>query len=144
MLTMRPKPRSIMPSTVALISSMGVSMLALSATIQSSHVHWRKSPGLGPAALVTRMSGAGQASRTSARPCTVVTSAATVHTCTPVASRMSLAVASSACAPRATMVSDAPSSASANAHARPSPLLAAQTSAVLPLIPRSMETSCFR
>ena len=56
MLTMRPKPRSIMPSTVALISSIGVSMLASSALIQASRSQSRKSPGGGPPALVTRMS----------------------------------------------------------------------------------------
>ena len=39
MLMMRPKPRSAMPSTVALISSMGVSMLASSALIQASRSH---------------------------------------------------------------------------------------------------------
>jgi hypothetical protein len=36
MFTMRPKRRAIMPSTVALISSMGASMLASSAASQSS------------------------------------------------------------------------------------------------------------
>ena len=60
MLTMRPKLRAIMPSTVALMSSIGVSMLASSALIQTSRSHSRKSPGGGPPALVTRMSGDGQ------------------------------------------------------------------------------------
>jgi hypothetical protein len=46
-----------MPSTVALISSIGVSMLASSALIQSSRVQLRKSPGGGPPALLIRMSG---------------------------------------------------------------------------------------
>src|SRR3984957_7239025 len=45
MLTMRPNLRAIMPSTVALISSIGVSMLASMALIQSSRVQLRKSPG---------------------------------------------------------------------------------------------------
>jgi len=49
------------PSTVALISSIGVSMLASIALIQSSRVQLRKSPGGGPPALFTRMSGSGQA-----------------------------------------------------------------------------------
>jgi hypothetical protein len=61
MLTMRPKRRAIMPSTVALISSIGVSMFASIAAIQSSRVHSRKSPGGGPPALLTRMSTCGQA-----------------------------------------------------------------------------------
>ena len=50
-----------MPSTVARISSMGVSMLASSAAIQAARSHWRKSPGGGPPALLTRMSTCGQA-----------------------------------------------------------------------------------
>ena len=52
MLTMRPKRRAIMPSTVALISAIGVSMLASSARIQSSRSHSRKSPGGGPPGVV--------------------------------------------------------------------------------------------
>ena len=56
MLTMRPKPRAAMPSTVALISAMGVSMLASTALIQASRSQSRKSPGGGPPALVTTMS----------------------------------------------------------------------------------------
>ena len=48
MFTTRPKPRSAMPSTTALISSMGVSMLASTALSQSSRVQSRKSPGGGP------------------------------------------------------------------------------------------------
>ena len=52
MLTMRPNFRAIMPSTVALISSIGVSMLASIALIQSSRVQLRKSPGGGPPALL--------------------------------------------------------------------------------------------
>ena len=68
MLTMRPNLRDIMPSTVALISSIGVSMLASIALIQSSRVQLRKSPGGGPPALLTRMSGSGQAFSTASRP----------------------------------------------------------------------------
>ncbi|KOF54568.1 hypothetical protein AD428_06170 [Achromobacter sp. DMS1] len=56
MLTMRPKPRSAMPSTVALMSSMGVSMFASTALSQSCRSQSRKSPGGGPPALVTTMS----------------------------------------------------------------------------------------
>src|SRR4030081_3509560 len=60
MLTMRPNLRSHMPSTVALISMIGVSMLALTAFCQSSTDHSRKSPCGGPPPLLTRMSGVGQ------------------------------------------------------------------------------------
>ena len=42
MFTMRPKPLAAMPSTVALISSMGVSMLASRALIQASREAWIK------------------------------------------------------------------------------------------------------
>jgi hypothetical protein len=60
MFTMRPNLRAIMPSTVALISSIGASMLASSAASQSSRDQSRKSPGGGPPALLTRMSAAGR------------------------------------------------------------------------------------
>jgi hypothetical protein len=56
MFTMRPKPRLAMPSTVALMNSMGVSMLASTALIHASRSQLRKSPGGGPPALVTTMS----------------------------------------------------------------------------------------
>ncbi|CFP58369.1 Uncharacterised protein [Bordetella pertussis] len=59
MLTMRPKPRACMPSTVALISAMGVSMLASIALIQSSRSQSWYCPGGGPPALVTTMSKSG-------------------------------------------------------------------------------------
>ena len=62
------EPRSIMPSTVALISSIGVSMFASSALIQASRSQSRKSPGGGPPALLTRISGCGHAASACARP----------------------------------------------------------------------------
>ena len=68
MLTTRPKPRSAISSTVAFISSIGVSMLASSALIQASRSQSRKSPGGGPPALLTRMSTCGQAASAAARP----------------------------------------------------------------------------
>ncbi len=77
MLTMRPNRRAIIPSTVALISSIGVSMLASSARIQASRSHSRKSPGGGPPALLTRMSGCGHRASAAARPAAVVMSQAT-------------------------------------------------------------------
>ena len=77
MFTMRPKPRFIMPSTVALMNSIGVSMLASTALIQSSRVQSRKSPKGGPPAFVTRISGAGHAASARARPDSDVASAIT-------------------------------------------------------------------
>ncbi len=138
MLTMRPNLRAIMPSTVALISSIGVSMLASSALIQSSRVQLRKSPGGGPPALLTRISGSGQAFSAASRPAGVVMSPTTSVTVTPGYSlRISAAVFASASAPRAVNVTCTPSAASAMAQARPRPLLDAQTMARRPLIPRS-------
>src|SRR5246127_5968565 len=67
-LTMRPNLRSHMPSTVALINMIGVSMLALTAFCQSSIDHSRKSPCGGPPQLFTRMSGLGQAASAAAPP----------------------------------------------------------------------------
>src|SRR5437588_4333871 len=138
MLTMRPNLRAIMPSTVALISSIGVSMLASSALIQSSRVQLRKSPGGGPPALLTRMSGSGQAFSAASRPPGVVMSPATSVTVTSGCNlRISAAVFASASAPRAVNVTCTPSAASAIAQARPRPLLDAHTIARRPLIPRS-------
>jgi hypothetical protein len=57
MLTMRPNFRSIIPSVTALIMKIGASMLASRALIQVSRSQSRKSPGGGPPALFTRMSG---------------------------------------------------------------------------------------
>src|SRR5437773_1489881 len=137
MLTMRPKRRAIIPSTVALISSIGVSMFAPTALSQSSLENLRKSPGGGPPALVTRMSGCGQAASAAMRPCSLVMSAATATTIAPVAARISSAVSSSAWRSRATSVTRQPSRASEVAQPRPSPLLAPHTSAALPRIFRS-------
>ena len=138
MLTMRPNLRAIMPSTVALISSIGVSMLASIALIQSSRVQLRKSPGGGPPALLIRMSGSGQAFSTASRPAGVVMSPTiSVTVISGWALRISSAVCFSASAPRAVKVTWTPSLASAMAQARPKPLLEAQTMARRPLIPRS-------
>ena len=142
MLTMRPKPRASMPSMVALISSMGVSMLASMALIQASRSQSRKLPGGGPPALVTTMSKSRRTANTAARPSGVVMSAATNCTSAPVppaqAALISVAAWASASAPRATISTFTPSPASASAQPRPSPLLAPPTSAHLPLIPRSI------
>jgi hypothetical protein len=56
MFTTRPQPRSIMAGRSAVISAMGVSMLASSALMKSSRPQSDQSPGGGPPALVTRMS----------------------------------------------------------------------------------------
>ncbi len=139
MLTMRPNPRSAIASTVALISSIGVSMLASSAAIQTARSQSRKSPGGGPPALLTRMSTCGQAASAAARPAAVVMSPATVRTSAPAPSaRSSAAVAANASAPRAVTTTLTPSRTSAAAQPLPSPLLAAQTSAQRPCRPRSM------
>src|SRR3954464_5684419 len=138
MLTIRPNLRAIMPSTVALISSVGVSMLASNALIQSSRVQLRKSPGGGPPALLMRISGSGQAFSTASRPAGVVMSPTISVTVTPgLALRISSAVFFRPPAPRAVSVTWTPSLASAMAQARPRPLLEAQTMARRPLIPRS-------
>ena len=68
MLTMRPKRRAIIPSTTARISMIGVTMLSLTAFCHAASSQSRKSPIGGPPALLTRMSGAGHAARTAARP----------------------------------------------------------------------------
>ena len=136
---MRPKPRSAMPSTTALMSSIGVSMFASSALIHASRSQSRKSPGGGPPALLTRMSTCGHAARAAARPAGVVMSPATATTCTAgFSARSSAAVACSAGSPRAVITTWAPSPTSACAQPLPSPLLAAQTSAQRPAMPRSM------
>src|SRR5205807_8472414 len=138
MLTMRPNLRAIMPSTVALINSIGVNMLASIALIQSSRVQLRRSPGGGPPALLNRISGSGQAFNAASRPAGVVMSPATSVTVTPgCALRISAAVFASASSPRAVSVTFTPSAASAVAQARPKPLLDAHTMARRPLIPRS-------
>ncbi len=48
-----------MPSTVARIISIGASIMASSAAIQSSRVHLRKSPGIGPIGVVEQDVGLG-------------------------------------------------------------------------------------
>jgi hypothetical protein len=141
MLTMRPKPRVIMPSTVSRIISIGESIIASSAAIQSSRDQSRKSPGAGPSALLRRISGCGQAASAAERPAPVVMSAATVVTLTPVAAAISAPVFSSTSRLRATMVTSTPSRASAKAQARPKPRLAPLRSAFRPRIPRSTVTS---
>ena len=137
-LTIRPNLRSIMPSTVALIRNIGVSMLASTAAIQSSRFQSRKSPGGGPPALFTRMSGFGQAANTLAWPSAVVISQATVVTVAPESLRMSSAVASRSAVVRELMINSTPSRPNDIALARPKPFDAAQTMAFRSEIPRSI------
>src|SRR3989475_446541 len=137
MLTIRPKRRAIMPSTVALMRRIGVIMFASTARIHVSRSQSRKSPGGGPPALLTRMSGAGHAVSSAARPASVVTSPATAVTRTPVASRSSFSAASRASFVRAISVRLTPSRASDMAHALPSPPLDARLIAFPLRLPRS-------
>ena len=139
MLTTRPQPRSIMPGTSACISAIALSMLPSSARMKSSRSQSVQTPGGGPPALLTRMSACPpSASSTLARPSPVVMSAATGVTVTPCLSAISDAVRSSVSGVRALMTRSTPSAASASAQPRPRPFDEAQTSAFLPLIPRSM------
>src|SRR5262245_8088282 len=117
---------------------MGASMLASTALRQSSRLKSLKSPGGGPPALLMRMSGLPQAASSRLRPSSLVTSQTTAVTLAPVLRRSSSAVALSASAPRAQIVTSTPSRASAVAQPLPSPFDAAQTIAFLPLMPRSM------
>src|SRR5438445_11778504 len=94
MLTMRPNLRAHIPSTVALISMIGVSMLALTAFCQSSTDHSRKSQCGGPPQLLTRISGLGQAASAAARPASVEMSPGTAVTFEPVSLRIASAVCS--------------------------------------------------
>src|SRR5205823_10674726 len=129
--------RAHMPSTTALISMIGVSMLALTAFCQSSTDHSRKSPCGGPPQLLTRMSGLGLAARAAARPASVEMSPGTAVTLAPVSLRISSAVCSRVSAVRAVIVSSTPARPSDIAQARPNPLLAAQTRALRPRILKS-------
>src|SRR5271169_2353778 len=141
MLTMRPNLRSHMPSTVALINMIGVSMLALTAFCQSSTDHSRKSPCGGPPQLFTRMSGLGQAASAAARPASVEMSPGTAVTLAPVSLRISAAVCSRVSAVRAVIVNSTPARPSDIAQARPNPLLAAQTRALRPRMRKSNMSS---
>ena len=138
-LTTRPKPLAAIRSTVALISSIGVIMLASTACIHSSRLQSRKSPGGGPPLLLIRISTCGQAassaSRTSSRPISPATGRTSMAG---LRARNASAVLSSTSALRELMARLTPSLASASAQPRPNPLLAAHTTAQRPAIPRSI------
>ncbi len=112
-------------------------MLAWTAACHSASPQSSKLPGAGPPALVTRMSGSGQAASSRSRPSAVVTSAATETTGRPILVASALAASSSGPAERAFSATSTPASASAVAQASPSPLLDPQTMAVRPAMPRS-------
>ena len=76
-LTMRPKPRSTMPSTTLWISSIGVIMFMVTPASMASRSSSRKSLNGGPPLLLIKMSGFGQASRSKRCPSGVPTSART-------------------------------------------------------------------
>src|SRR5262249_22275153 len=120
------------------MSAIGESMFHSTALRQSSREKSLKSPGGGPPALLMRMSGCGQAASSALRPSSAVTSHTTGVTATPKADT-AFAVALSASAPRAQIVTSTPSRAKAMAQPRPSPFDAAQTMALRPLMPRSMD-----
>ena len=113
-------------------------MLASMAASHTSRSHSRKSPGGGPPALLTRISGVGQAASAAARPSGLVMSHATHATRRPAMAPISSAACRSVLSVRARIVTSTPSRAKASAQPRPRPLLAAQTSAFLPAMPRSM------
>src|ERR1043165_8023931 len=72
-----------------------------------------------------------------------VTSVGRPSACAPVCSAIAAVVSASVVASRAQRISDAPSAASSSATARPSPRLAATTSATLFLRPRSIGSNLF-
>jgi hypothetical protein len=111
MLTMRPKPRAIMPSTVSRIIAMGPSIMSSRAASQSSRDQSLKSPGGRPCELLMRMSGCGQAEIAAARPSFVVRSAATMTVAAPVSCSISPPALSSPSRLRATMMMLTPSRA---------------------------------
>src|SRR5579864_7215006 len=110
-----------------------------------SSIFWRsssrKSRNGGPALLLTRMSGSGQAANSAFWPSAEATSAATGMTLAPVALRSSSAVAFRRSLSRPLITTSQPASASRCAQARPSPRLDAHTIALRPAIPRSMPSS---
>ena len=121
MLTILPNRRAAIPSMTRCTSSIGVTMFMVTPASSASRSSSRKSRNGGPPLLFTRMSGAGQAAIRASCPSRVETSAATGITSTPVALRISSAVDSSRARLRALMTTATPASASANAHALPSP-----------------------
>src|SRR6185437_7677841 len=138
MLTMRPNLRRLIGSITFWISSIATTMLATTPSIICWRVSSRKSRNGGPALLLIRMSGSGQAASSAFWPSGAATSAVTGMILAPVALAISAAAASSFLASRPLITTSQPASASARAQALPSPRLDAQTMALRPAIPRSM------
>ena len=138
MLIIRPNFLEIISSTVNLINSIAVSMFASTAFIQSSLVQSLNWPGGGPPALLTRMSTGPEVFNAISLPSLVVISQATPSTLTLYFDRISFAVLTMSFSVLAHIVKLTPASANASAQPLPRPLLAAQTSAFLPCIPKSI------
>ena len=146
MLMMRPNPREAIASTVALMNSIGVSMLASMAAIHCSRSQSLKSPGGGPPALVTTMSkslpGPPTACQMASRPAGVVTSLATPTTVASPPNALSLATASyKGSSVRAATTTLQPACTKCAAQPKPKPLLAPHTNAHLPVRPKSIACS---
>src|SRR5215510_12456078 len=111
------------------------------AAVQCSSVICSKGPGGGPPTLATRMSMPPHCSRvfetTRSMSSGLLASAGTASTSAPVRVRTSSAAVLRSASPRAHMLTRAPSAAKPMAEALPMPLLAATTSATLPLSPSS-------
>ena len=108
------------------------------AFIQSSLFQSLKSPGGGPPALFTRISGLGQSSISLICCSLEVISAQNSITFTSYFSLNSLAVEDKTSSFLPLITKSTPSEASASAHPLPNPLLEAQTIAFFPLIPMSI------
>src|ERR1700687_6178184 len=116
------------------------------AAVQCSSDICSKGPGGGPPTLATSTSTLPHFSRvfatTRSMSSTLLASAGMASTSAPVRFRTSSAAAPRSASPREHMATRAPSAAKPTAEALPMPLLAATTSATLPLSPRS--TSALR
>ncbi len=108
MLTIRPNPRARMPGSTPWTRSMADSMLACRAADQPSAVTSANAAGGGPALLVTRMSGSGQAASRARRPAGSSRSAATPRASTPKRVARSSAVAATVPAWRPLTTTDDP------------------------------------
>ena len=117
MLTIRPNPCSIMPSTQDRISSTLARKLVRKAESQSAGESFRKSLAGGPPALVTRMSGAPTSAKAIFKSSVAARSQAMIPGRTPTSFSIWPAAFSNAARRRDSKVTRAPSWASAIAHA---------------------------
>src|SRR6056300_1115371 len=102
-------------------------MFAIQAFVQSSLFQSLKSPGGGPPALLTKISGSGQSSFSLLCSALIVISAQNSVTFTPYFSLNSFAVDNKTSLFLPLIIKSTPSSANAIAHPLPKPLLDAQT-----------------